>query len=280
MTRCVSYRDHRIKPVLIIVFLAVAALTLLVAGGKAAKEPVPSVNPRSDVESLCRVVIPDDVPEIWLRYEGFNVSFNPAHHQPNYSSWELTGEEVDGAGERKSNFRADKDVYGCATLADYRNSGYDRGHMAPAADMKWSTQAMADCHYLTNICPQDRKVNGGIWNTLENKCRAWAERDSAIIIICGPVLSDYMPKTIGQSQVSVPARFFKVVLAPFTNPPRAVGFIIPNYPVDATLESMSMSVDDVEAATDFDFFSALPDDIENFVESRNSYGLMNVRSSR
>lgn len=280
MTRRVSYRDHRIKPVLIIVFLAVAALTLLVAGGKAAKEPVPSVNPRSDIESLCRVDIPDDVPEIWLRYEGFNVSFNPAHHQPNYSSWELTREEVDGTGERKSNFRADKDVYCCPTLADYRNSGYDRGHMAPAADMKWSTQAMADCHYLTNICPQDHKVNGGIWNTLENKCRAWAERDSAIIIICGPVLSDYMPKTVGQSQVSVPARFFKVVLAPFANPPRAVGFIIPNYPVDATLESMSMSVDDVEAATGFDFFSALPDDIENFVESRNSYGLMNIRSSR
>lgn len=90
----------------------------------------------------------------------------------------------------------------------------------------------------------------------------------------------FVLKTIGQSQVSVPARFFKVVLAPFSNPPRAVGFIIPNYPVDATLESMSMSVDDVEAATGFDFFSALPDDIENFVESRNSYGLMNVRSSR
>lgn len=227
---------------------------------------------------LQRVVLPVGTPEILKDYTGFTVSFNPEHHQPNYVVWELTAEEVKGSIARNSKFRPDPTVKGCATLDDYRNSGYSRGHMAPAGDMKWSEDAMLDSHFLTNICPQTVEMNGGRWATLESKCRQWAIRDGAIIIITGPVLSDELTHTIGQSRVTVPDRFFKVILSPYVNPPRAIAFIMPNDPPFDGLEAMATSVDNVEQITGFDFFSALPDDIENKIESEAKYRDWNRRT--
>lgn len=224
-----------------------------------------------DAEALMTVVLPDETPSIIKDYNGFTVNFNPAHHQPNYVVWELTGQETDGKVPRASKFKTDSDVYGCATLDDYRNSGFDRGHMAPAGDLKWSNQAMNDSHYLTNICPQTHKLNGGQWSSLENKCRQWAQRDSAIIIIAGPILSDQINQTIGDSQVSIPERFFKVLLSPYSNPPRAIAFIMPNFPPYPSIEASTTSIDNVEEITGFDFFSALPDEEEEYLEAQANY---------
>jgi endonuclease G len=222
---------------------------------------------------LCKVVVPTGTVEEIISYPGFTVSFNKEHHQPNWVAWELTGEETHGTLSRSNNFQPDENVDGCATLADYRGSGYDRGHMAPAADMKWSEDAMNACFLLTNMCPQAADLNQKAWNTLEEKCRKWAQRDSAIIIVCGPVLTDRMTKTIGDSRVSVPTRFFKVVLAPHANPPRAIGFIMPNSKVEGGMQKAAVSVDEVERVTGFDFFSELPDDIENEVEAQCNFTL-------
>ena len=230
-----------------------------------------------DTACLTEVDIPDDIPEIKLFYTGFTVSFNPSQHQPNYVVWELTAEKANGDEPRVSKFRADDNVLGCATLDDYRNSGFDRGHMAPAGDMKWDKQAMHDSHYLTNICPQDHALNGGRWGSLEAKCREWALKDSVLIIVCGPVLSDRMPRTIGESQIPVPERFFKVVLAPYAIPPRAIGFIMPNRVPEEGLETLAVSVDAVEEITGFDFFKCLPDDIENEIEAKANFRQWNIR---
>ncbi len=220
-----------------------------------------------DTECLAQIEIPDETPEIKLFYTGFTISFNPTMHQPNYAVWELTKEKAQGSLPRNSKFRPDDDVLGCPTLSDYRNSGFDRGHMVPAGDMKWDEQAMLDSHYLTNICPQSHALNGGRWASLENKCREWVARDSILIIACGPVLSDRMPRTIGETAIPVPERFFKVILAPYSIPPRAIGFIMPNDAPEEGLETLAMSVDQIEEITGFDFFKCLPDDIENEVES-------------
>ncbi len=228
-----------------------------------------------DYSCLLDVAIPDETTEIKLKYEGFDISFNPAHHEPNYASWELTADKANGTMRRESKFAADPDVFGCPTLDDYRNSGFDRGHMAPAGDMKWSRQAMKDSHLLTNMCPQDHALNGGRWSTLENKCRDWARRDSLLIIICGPVLTDRMPLTIGESKISVPERFFKVILSPTTVPPRAIGFIMPNSAPAEGLEALAVSVDQVEEITGFDFFHCLPDDIEAEVEGECNFRAWN-----
>lgn len=262
---------YEAKIVIAIVVVALVIFSAVIAFGRwyRTKTALPSYTP--DVACLSKVILPDEQPEIMVDYTGFTVSFNPAYHIPNYVVWELTGREADGELPRNSKFYKDNDVYGCAELDDYRRSGFDRGHMAPAGDMKWSADAMAESHSLVNICPQDHSVNSGRWSTLEKMCRQWAQRDSALLIICGPVITDEMPRTIGRSQVRVPERFFKVVMAPFAETPRAIGFIIPNSYTDEGLEAMSYTVDDVEQITGYDFFSCIPDSIESRMEGNADF---------
>lgn len=225
--------------------------------------------PRTEAARLMAVDIPDDMATVFKKYEGFNVSFNPDHKVPNYVVWELTADEARAtyASRSDAGFNADVTVDSSPTLDDYRNSGFDRGHMCPAGDMKWDVQAMRDCFLLTNMCPQAHALNSGAWKSLEESCRNWAVRDSAIIIVCGPILTDKITRTIGKSRVTVPERFFKVILAPYANPPRAIGFIMPNSTVRGGYQNTATTVDDIEAITGYDFFAALPDDIENQVES-------------
>lgn len=246
--------------VLFVLYAAMYARNSCTAPGQNANYEI------TDGGCLAEVIIPDEQPEIKAEYTGFKVSFNPERHIPNYVAWELTGAETEGTSPRSSRFFQDPDVYGCATPDDYRNSGFDRGHMAPAADMKWSEQAMTDSHVMTNICPQNHALNSGRWSTLEKKCRQWAQRDSALWIICGPVLTDYLPQTIGNG-VSVPRRFFKVILAPYATPMRAIAFVMPNSYTDEQLEHLACTVDQVEEITGYDFFSCLPDSIENSIEN-------------
>ena len=217
------------------------------------------------------VVIPKSLGNEEIDYTGFTVGFNPDMHQPNYVAWVLTPDHTDGPYSRKDvDFQVDPRVKGCATIADYKGSGFDRGHMAPAADMKWSKEAMTDCHYLTNMCPQSNKLNTGAWATVEKNTRKWAMKHGPVVIVAGPVLSDRLSRTIGPSRVPVPERFFKVLLAPEANPPMGLAFIMPNSYVEGGAESTVATIDQVEAITGFDFFSALPDDVENRVESESS----------
>ncbi len=215
------------------------------------------------------VSIPDDLKSVFKKYEGFDVSFNPDHKVPNYVSWELTADEARAtdASRNDAAFNPDVTVDSSPTLDDYRNSGFDRGHMCPAGDMKWDVQAMRDCFLLTNMCPQAHSLNSGAWKSLEESCRNWAVRDSAIIIVCGPILTDKITRTIGNGKVTVPERFFKVILAPYADPPRAIGFIMPNSTVRGGFQNTATTVDEIEAITGYDFFAALPDEIENRVES-------------
>ncbi len=201
-------------------------------------------------------------------YTGHRLSFNPELHIPNWVAWELTGEEVAGTNPRKDNFQPDSRVDGCAGLGDYRGSGYDRGHMVPSGDLKWSAQAMDEACLLTNICPQLHSLNGGAWKSLEEKCRTWATADSAIYIVCGPIITDKPIEYIGETGVFVPARFYKCIIAPYAVPPRGIAFIMPNGQVPGGMQSAAVSIDEVERITGYDFFSALPDALEDAIEAQ------------
>lgn len=222
---------------------------------------------------LWKITTPPDLLEIMAHYTGFTVSFNPDMHVPNYVIWELTANEAqaDSVTRSGAKFTCDYSIEGCPDTYDYRNSGFDRGHMCPAADMKWSRQAMDDCHIMTNIAPQTHKLHGGPWKTLESNCRKWALRDSALIIISGPILTDRLSRRIGTTGVIVPERYFKVVLAPYANPPRGIAFIMNNYDTTGGVQPTATTIDEVETITGFDFFAALPDEIENQVESQSNY---------
>lgn len=216
---------------------------------------------------LMQVVLPDNLKSVRCHYRGFTSHFNPDFHIPNVVIYELTVDEADGTLPRYKNFITDDRVEGCATPDDYSYSGYDRGHMAPAGDMKWDKDAMRESFYMTNICPQAKSLNTGAWNKLESRVREWAKRDSALIVASGPILGDSMP-TIGDSKVTVPPRFFKILLASHAVPPRAIAFIYDNARATGSLEQHAVSVDVVEEATGIDFFSALPDEVEDAIEAQ------------
>lgn len=223
---------------------------------------------KSHFDDLTTVITAPETPEHLVKYTAMTISFNPTLHIPNWVAWELTIDETDGHVARKNRFLCDDQVPGCPDHWDYSYSGYDRGHMAPAADMKWSETAMEESFLLTNICPQAKSLNSGTWGKLEDKCRTWAQIDSAIIIVSGPIVTDHITEFIGDSRVAVPQRFFKAIISPYANPPRGIGFIMPNGKVPGGMQAAAVTIDSIEAVTGHDLFSTLPDEIENDIESQ------------
>lgn len=226
--------------------------------------------------SLLDVRIPDSLKSQLKDYEGFRVSFNSRNRTSNWVAWELLRSETSGASGRSNKFWTDAEIDNCPSTGDYTRSGYDRGHLCPAADQKWSDQAMEDCFVMANITPQDHALNSGAWATLETKERAWAERDSALLIVAGPVYTDQDKRMIG-SGVRVPGAFFKVLVAPYLEQPRGIAFVYPNMSAPGNMQNYVMTIDDVEKLTGFDFFYNLPDDVENEVESKASFAEWNKR---
>lgn len=198
---------------------------------------------------------------------GYTTSYNREYKLPNWTAWHLTASHTNGPYKRKGvTYTEDKEVgYPRATNADYRQSGYDRGHMCPSGDNKWSHQAQEDCFLFTNMCPQSHNLNGGDWNDLEMLCRRWAERYGDIYIVCGPLV-DKTYRTIGRNKVAVPYAFFKVVLC-MRGMPKAIGFVYENEDGHRPMTDYVLTVDEVERLTGIDFFPQLPDDVENRVEA-------------
>lgn len=219
----------------------------------------------------------NNVTEEILNYTGFRLSFNKDNHTPNWVAWELLARETDGSTPRENKFWHDENVDGCAWHSDYKRSGYDRGHIIPAADQKWSDKAMTDCFVMCNICPQNHSLNSGAWNTLENKSRIWAMRDSAIVIIAGPIYENTDTERIGDTKVRVPSAFYKVIIAPYVDEPRGIGFVYPNMSSPGNMQNYVMTIDAIEEITGFDFFYNLPDSIENKIESASSFKDWNKR---
>ena len=202
-------------------------------------------------------------------HTGYTVSYNPLLMVPNWVAYELTDAETSGEGKRSDHFLPDPLVEGDAVVsADYKSSGYDRGHMAPAGDMKWSEQAMKESFYMTNMCPQLHNVNAGDWKELEDLARSWAKQYGNIYITCGPIVEENH-QTIGTTRkIAVPAAFYKVFLRPTEDGWGSIGFVLPNRAGSRPLLTYIASVDEIEALTGIDFFYSLPDDVEETIEAQ------------
>ena len=214
-----------------------------------------------------------DRPEQLLGRAGYTVSYNSGLKLPNWVAWTLTEERTKGRNKRDGEqFAEDTEVPAPrADTWDYYSSGYDRGHMCPAADNKWDAEAMRQSFLLTNVCPQNPNLNRGDWNELEIACRRWAAKYGEVHVVAGPVMLRSGRKTIGKHRVAVPDAFFKVVLR-LSPEPAAIGFIYRNTDGNRPKDSYVNSVDDVERITGMDFFPSLPDGLEERVEARADYG--------
>ena len=204
-----------------------------------------------------------------IAHIGYQVSYNSDWHLPNWVAYQLTAEEVAGEEARSNKFLPDPLVDGDPVLtSDYTHSGFDRGHMAPAADMKWSPQAMRESFYMTNICPQNHSNNAGDWKDLEELVRDLAATYGNIYLACGPVVSD-TSNTIGTiRRIVVPESFYKVLLRQKADGSwTSIGFVMPNAAGNRPLMTYMLPVDSVENMVGVDLFPLLPDSIENAVES-------------
>lgn len=246
---------------------------------KGEKEPTEEAqgNPNRAARKQRQLELPERMkgtPERIIKHTGYTLSFNREHNSPNWVAWELTAEETEGTKQRADDFLPDPEVPAPhrVTTDDYKNSGYDRGHMIPAADMKWSAQAMKECFYMSNMCPQNGSLNSGPWSTLEKACRRWAKQEGNIYIICGPVYKTQRPKTIGRDfRISVPDGFFKAVLSVREGHEKAIAFYYANRAGKQPMSATACSVDEIEELTGINCFVALPDEVENKVEA--SYSL-------
>lgn len=238
--------------------------------GAAAAASQPEKNPKKGNTKLIEMPATKRG-EVIISHTGYCLSYNNKTNCPNWVAWELTRQEAKAQGPRSDEFAPDPQVEerSRVTTDDYRGSGYDRGHMCPAADMKWSPTAQRECFYMSNMCPQLHALNAGGWEKLESACRRWAGQEGSVYIVSGPVFNDGRKvRTIGREhQVRVPDGFFKVVLSLNKGKEKAIGFYYANNERSQTMESAAMSVDEIERMTGYDFFYLVEDNLENRVEA-------------
>ena len=203
-----------------------------------------------------------------VKHTYYTLSYNEKYEQANWVYYTLTDKMVNEGGEERSNkFKMDPMVLsGSAKSSDYTKSGYDRGHLCPAADMGFSPTSMEESFYMSNISPQAPDFNRGIWKELETDVRKWAKKEHKIYVVAGPVFKDNKG-TIGVAQVLVPGYFFKIIYEE-TDDPKMIAFVFPNRKSDRPVTDFAVTVDEAEKLTGFDFFSQLPDELENKLESR------------
>lgn len=209
-----------------------------------------------------------------IEHTGYTVSYNRKRRNPNWVAYELTAEEVDGKEPRNGDFIPDPNLKGAqATDEDYKNCGWDRGHLAPAADMKWSKEAMEESFYLSNISPQNNNLNRGVWKSIEELTRDAAVKHKNVLVVTGPVFTKEKGLgKIGKNKVLIPNGFYKVLLINDCGY-KGIGFYCENKAGKKKLSSYAVSIDSIEHITGIDFFHMLPDEIENTVESEYNWNV-------
>lgn len=256
---------------LLSLLLAIVIVVLAFIQQRAGSDELPSETSERAESGIPDIEIPAvEADEFIVRHTGYTLSYDSNYNTPRWVAWVLTSAETDGRISRSQEFFEDPEIPQRHRVCDteYRGSGYDRGHMCPAGDMQWSPEAMRECFYMSNMCPQDHQLNGVSWKRLEESCRRWARQEGQIYIVCGPIYKGKRHKHIGNChEVAVPESFFKVVLSLRNGHEKGIGFVYTNSSEKQTMESTSMSIDDVERLTGLDFFPSLDDALENRVES-------------
>ncbi len=223
------------------------------------------------------------VPDHQIRaFQYYTLCYRKSYEQAEWSAYCLRDFMLQKNVKRTNDFRPDPQIEGgSATLADYKKSGYDRGHLTPAGDMVFDKEAMSETFYMSNMCPQAAAFNRGIWKDLEDQVREWVRLYGAAYVVSGPVLSKPASEYsfIGESKVAVPELFYKVILVPIyqdgaeqVSPEEcadliAIAFVIPNKACEGDFWRYAKSVDETEEITGLDFFPLLEDDVENRVEA-------------
>ncbi|MBR0030727.1 MAG: DNA/RNA non-specific endonuclease [Treponema sp.] len=215
------------------------------------------------------------------KFQNYMLCYRESYEQPEWVAYLLSKEMLKRNSGRSNDFRPDPQIEtGSASLSDYRGSGYSRGHLAPAADFAFDEKAVSETFFMSNMSPQTKEFNAGLWQNLEIQVRTWAKRFGRIYVVSGPLLeknaSEYA--SIGKNKVSVPEYYYKAILAPAykdnadkSSPDdaksvEAIGFIMPNEDTQIPIWNYAVPIDEIEARTGIDFFPLLNDATEEKCE--------------
>ena len=206
-----------------------------------------------------------------VHHNNYSLSYSEPHEQAEWVAYELKKSHLSKVNHKRPYFQIDKSVKTkAAHWRNYKNSGYDRGHLCPAGDRRFSKDAHDETFLTSNISPQKHDFNSGVWNRLEQKVRYWARKYDGVFVVSGGVLKGDL-KTIGEEEVSIPDQFFKVLIDNNSGKPRVLAFLMPHKDSNKPLYEFVVSVDDLEQLTGIDFFPGLEDALENKLESSSSY---------
>lgn len=215
-----------------------------------------------------RIFVPEGSIGERVDHKYYSLSYNEQYELSDWVAYRLTEASLKVKNvPRAKRFKSDPlvDTYS-AKHRDYSNSGYTRGHMAPAGDMAFSVDAMQESFYMSNMMPQKRANNNGIWKELEETTRDWAYTRDDIIVITGPIYQN-IRKYIGQNRIAVPDKFYKILCD--DKEEEMIGFIIPNNKCYEPLPKYAVSIDEIEKLTGLDFFNQIfSDRQEEYLESK------------
>ena len=206
-----------------------------------------------------------------VKHKYYTLSYSEEHEQAEWVAYQLTANQIVSTQFKRPYFVKDNGVKTkSAHYKNYKKSGYDKGHLCPAGDRKFSKEAYDATFLMSNVSPQKHQFNSGVWNRLEQKTRYWAKKYKGLYVITGGILEANLP-TIGRDKVAVPKQFYKIILD-YTKPEvKAIAFLLPHKDSNKALYTFVTSIDKIEELTHIDFFPELPDDIENKLEESSSY---------
>lgn len=209
-----------------------------------------------------------DRSEYIVQHTAYRISYNYKTKIANWAAYELTAPEIYKLVERNHKFVPDPKIPNFTVVSkDYTHSGFDRGHLVPAADMAFSAATMNESFYLSNIVPQNPSNNKGVWKKLEELARSWALEDSVLWIVNVPVFdSAYI--SISPKNIAVPTYLCKLILARKGKEFKGIAFFIKNAIGDSNLKLYVKTIDEVEKITGIDFFYQYPQKVQDQFESQ------------
>ncbi len=219
------------------------------------------------------VFLPTSTTNQIIKHDYYTLSYSEKHEQAEWVAYKLEKNQLNYNNndfERPYFIDDPKVKTGSAKWYNYKGSGFDKGHLCPAGDRKFSKDAFDETFYTSNISPQVHDFNDGIWNTLEQKVRYWAAKYNGIYVVTGGVLTDNLEE-IGDEYVSVPNYFYKILYNNSNGKQKMIAFLIPNEPSEKPLYEFVVAVDKIEKITGIDFFHQFDDTTENNLEKNSDY---------
>ncbi len=232
-------------------------------------------DPKSDGvrTNLPNYLLPSSTTGQLVKHEHFMLSYSEPYEQAEWVAYTLKKGHLTNDDRKRPYFIEDPKVKTkSADWRNYKGSGYDRGHLCPAGDRRFSEYAYNETFYTSNVSPQDRNFNAGVWNRLEMQVRRWAKRYDEVFVITAGILEADLVE-IGEEDVAVPRYYYKIIARGTKDNLKVLGFLMEGRESTKALKSFLVPVDLIEKQTGIDFFQDLSDDLENTLEVQvNSSG--------